>query len=233
MTEFIKAFKDTSYYQKLFDSHEVLGIYLAGSMCTGVTDERSDYDITIITLDGEDYIDASKYEYLMYKDKKVHWYYRSIKNLFDGKHSDSKVYVGTMLLRNIREDLIIYENPKYSDMLHKLYDIKDRLSDLGMYRLYEVWKDYVDDVLNEGKVLEKHHTKYLYHLCLASYYLMGEEPDKDFLRKIKRIRWQPVSDEYKSLAVERLRVYKDYIESNPIEVVNTFDDLYKEVGKQI
>lgn len=227
MEEFINSFKNTSYYQRFFNTSEVLLICLGGSMCTGITDERSDYDITIITLDGDDYIDASAHEYLMYKSKKVHWYYRSIKHLFDGEHTNSKVYVGTMLLRNIREDLIIYENPKYSDMLQRLYDIKDKLSDLGIYRLFEIQKAYISEVLNEGAVLEKHHTKYLYHLCLASYYLTGEEPEKDFLRAIKRIRWQPVSDEYKNLAVERLRIYKDYVEANPIDVVKVFDDLYK------
>ena len=231
MTEFIKAFKNTSYYQRLFDTSEVLGIYLAGSMCTGITDDRSDYDITIITLDGDDYIDASMYEYLIYNGKKVHWYYRSIKHLFDAKHNYSKAYVGTMLLRNIREDLTIYENPKYSDILHNLYEIKDRSSVAGMYRLFEVQKAYIDEVINEGKVLEKHHTKYLYHLCLASYYLTGEEPDKDFLRVIKRIRWQPVSDEYKNLAVERLKIYKNYIEAYPIDVDKAFNDLYIKIQK--
>lgn len=233
MTEFINSFKNTSYYQRFFNTSEVLLICLGGSMCTGITDERSDYDITIITLDGDDYIDASAHEYLMYKSKKVHWYYRSIKNLFDGEHTNSRVYVGTILLRNIREDLIIYENPKYCDMLQRLYEIKDKLSVAGMYRLFEVWKDYVYGVLNEGQILEKHYTKYLYHLCLASYYVTGEKPDKDFLRVIKRIRWQPVSDEYKQLAFERLQTYKNYIEANPIDAVKAFDDLYKEVGEQV
>jgi hypothetical protein len=228
MRDFINAFKKTSYYQGLFNSSEVLLIYLAGSINVGITDGRSDYDIVILTSDSE-HIYASRYEYLLYNGKKVHWYYRSIKHFFEADHKDSLAYIGTMLVRNIREDLIIYKNPKYSDTLQKLYEIKDRLSALGIYRLFEVQKAYIDEILNNGKVLEKHHTKYLYHLSLASYYLTGEELDKDFLRVLKRIRTQSVPEEYKQLAIERLKIYKNYINSHPSNIRAGLQALYKEL----
>jgi predicted nucleotidyltransferase len=228
MKEFISAFKNTSYYQRLLDSSEVLCIHLGGSMATGITDERSDYDLIIVTLDG-DYIDASKWEYLMYKGKKVHWYYRSIKHFFDSSHKDIKAYGGTIILRNLRDDIIIYENPKYINILHRFYQIKDKIGQLGIYCLFKAQDNYINNVLREGKVLEKYYTKYLYHLCLSSYYLLNEEPDKDFLRILKRIRWQPVSEEYKQLAIERLKIYKNYIESHPIDLDRALNDLYSEL----
>lgn len=231
ITKFVNEFTNTSYYKNLFNSAEVVLIYIGGSMCSTITDERSDYDITIITTDGE-YIDASKYEYLMYNDRKVHWYYRPIKHLFETAHKDTKAYAGTMLLRELRDELIIYENPKYKDVLHNLYAIKDELSDLNAYRLFEVQYNYIDNVITDGAVLEKYYTKYLYQLCLASYYLTREEPDKDFLRTLKRIRWQPVSDEYKQLAVERLRIYKNYIKNHPINLDETFNNLYVKLNIQ-
>ncbi len=229
MIAFINAFKNTSYYQSLFNHHnEILGIYILGSMSMDIIDERSDYDIVILTLDGE-YIDASKYEHLIYKDRKVHWYYRSIESLFDSKHLDTQKYLCPIQLRNIREDLTIYENPKYINTLNKLYAIKDNLSKLGMYRLFEIQKTYINDVINESQILEKYYTKYLYHLCLASYYLTEEEPNKEFLRILKRIKWQPVSDVYKNLAVERLKIYKDYIETHPVDLKTSFNNLYMEL----
>ena len=227
MVEFIKAFKNTSYYQQLFNSSEVLGIYLLGSMCTGIIDERSDYDIVIFTLTGE-HIDASTYEYLMYRGKKVHWYYCPIKKLFNSKNNVLDILC-PIQMRNIRENLIIYENPQYDNILHNLYKTKDEFSVLGIYRFFELKKTYIYDVLSEGRVLEQHYTKYLYHLCLASYYLTGEEPNKEFLRVLKRIRWRPVPDEYKQLAVKRLKIYKNYIEQNPLDVDNALEKLYKQL----
>lgn len=218
MREFIEKFKQTSYYKRLFNT-EVIGIYLLGSRCTGIIDERSDYDITIITLDGEGIIDVSKYKYLMYQGKKVHWYYRSLKDLYgtDDSYEHGKGYVGAMLTRNICEEVTIYENPKYSEQLQELHSNKYEISKNAIYRLYNELEKYINDVISEGEVLEKHYTKFLYHLCLASYYICGEEikdTDKDFLRSIKRIKWQPVPDEYKNLAVERLKTLKAYVKSN-------------------
>lgn len=220
---FIEDFKKTSYYKELFESSEVLAIYILGSTCVGITDQNSDYDITILTLDGE-YIDASKYKYLMYNGKKVHWYYFPIRSLFDLNNGNLKILC-PLQLRNVCKDVIIYENPKYIDKLHTLYAMKDAVSTMAAYLLFKEREAYINEVLSEGHILEKHYTKYLYHLCLASYYLTGEEVNKDFLRVLKRIRWQPVPDEYKNLAVERLKIYKTYIENNPVDIDDALEKL--------
>lgn len=214
MKEFIEKFKQTSYYSRLFNT-EIIGIYLLGSRCTDIVDERSDYDITIITLNGEGIVDASKHEYLIYHGKKVHWYYRSLKDLYgtDDSYEHGNGYVGAMLTRNICKDVTIYENPKYSEQLQELHSNKFKISNSAIFRLYNELEEYINDVISEKEILEKHYTKFLSHLCLASYYLSNEEPDKDFLRSIKRIKWQPVSEEYKQLAVKRLEVLKQEIKN--------------------
>lgn len=227
MKDFINAFKKTSYYQNLIDTYEVLGIFLLGSMSTGIIDERSDYDIMVVTLH-DSFEDSSRYEHLMYKGKKVHWYRNSIKDSYNPIHNSLKVLC-PIQLRNLCEDLVIYENPKYLDKLQIIYKMKNELSNLGVYRLFEIRKDYVEEILRAGKILEEHHSKYLYHLCLASYYLLDEEPDKDFLRILKRIRWQPVPDDYKQLAVERLKIYKNYIEQNPLDVEKELEKLSQQL----
>ena len=71
--------------------------------------------------------------------------------------------------------------------------------------------------------------KYLYHLCTSSYYLLEEEINKDFLRELKRIREQPVTEEYKQLAIKRLKLYKDYIEAHPIDFEIASENLFKEL----
>ena len=228
MTEFIQAFKETSYYRSLFDSYEILGIYLLGSRCTGIVDDDSDYDIAILTLNGDDK-DVSKHEYLMYKDKKVHWYYCPISTLLKITYNTLKILC-SIQLRNLRDDLIIYENPKYSNMLQSLHELKYDISVLGIYRLFEAKKDFISKVIAEGQILEEHYSKYLYHLCVASYYLVNEEPDKDFLRTLKRIKWQPVPDVYKRLTVERLKLYKSYIEQTTLEADIEYEKILEKMG---
>lgn len=228
VNEFIHDLKNSSYYGKLFERPNVLAIYISGSVCAGTTDDRSDYDIDIFTLDG-DHIDESKYEYLMYKGRKVHWYYFPICELFNPKCTGLNL-LGPILLRNFSKDLVIYENPKYIDELNKLYSVKDTISLMAIYNLFNEHKTYIEEVLRAGAILEKHHTKYLYHLCLASYYLANEPLDKEFLRVIKRIRWQPVSNKYKALAIERLKIYKNYIETNPVNTEDTLSKLREQAG---
>jgi predicted nucleotidyltransferase len=74
ISSFIKEFKQTKYYNQIFaenDSKNILGIYLVGSTCMGLDDQDSDYDITVLTLNG-DYVGALEEFHLCYKGKKVH-----------------------------------------------------------------------------------------------------------------------------------------------------------------
>lgn len=230
MTDFIKAFKNTSYYRNIFKyaDTEIILIYIGGSRNSGLTDERSDYDIIVLTLDG-DFIDVSSYEHLKYRDTKVHWYYQPINILYKADKSYILSTMGVLLLKNLCDDLIIYENPKYKDLINNLLAMKEKVSSLGAYRLFDIHKELVNKVITEGKLIEEHYTKFLYHLCLASYYIMKEEPDKDFLKSLKRIRWAPVSEEYKQLAVDRLMIYNNFMEHNPVSHDLLMSEIYDQL----
>lgn len=217
MKEFIDAFKDTSYYKNLFKDNRVIAIYILGSRSVDITDDRSDYDLVVFTDDGT-YTDASQFEYLKYKNKKVHWYFNPIQNLFYPMFSNSMRYLCALQLKNINKDVVIYENPEYSKLLQKLHEIKDELSKLAAYSLFNAKKDFIDKILAQNQITESFYSKFIYHLCCASYYLTGEELNKDFLRSIKRIKWLPVCTTYKQLAIQRLEIYKQFIEDNPIDV---------------
>jgi predicted nucleotidyltransferase len=65
MKQFIESLKRTSYYNKFFERGEVIAIYILGSRSIGIIDEQSDYDIVVITTDGE-IEDPSNIEYLKY-----------------------------------------------------------------------------------------------------------------------------------------------------------------------
>lgn len=215
MQEFIEAFRQTSCYRAIIQKENVVTVYIAGSRACDAVDERSDYDIQIITTDGE-YEDVSKKYYLTWRGVKVHWYISPIHELTKWSKYKLMRYGGINALRYYRPELVIYENPKYADMLRALYDCRNEISDISIYHFYYHEKRYIDRILDAGEILECHHSKRIYHLCLSSYLITGDEVDKDFLRSIKRIRWQPVPEEYKRLAVERLRKLKECVESPDI-----------------
>jgi hypothetical protein len=203
-------------------------IYISGSRLIDVIDEMSDYDIVIYTLGGE-YIDSSQYEYLMYKGKKVHWYYKPINKISDIATYPITCGIGNMFINYLCDDFIIYKNPKYDELVDKIYAAKNQISYLSAYYVFIVNKSLIEQILTEGHILEAHYTKYIYHMCVASYAITNEMLDKDFLADIKRIRLQPVSDKYNQLAVNRLRIYKNYLEQNPINVEAYIENIYDEL----
>lgn len=215
MTEFIEAFKNTTYYKKLFNSTEVLAIVILGSHSTELFDSGSDYDINVLTLGGQ-FINASEYEYLIYKNKKVHWYFVPLADLFVHNYSHSLRYVALMQMQNLHDGLVIYKNHKYKKILDMIFASKDTFSLIGMHRLYEARKSFIDDILVNDRISNKHCTKGIYHLCLASYYITQEKPDKEFLitLKLKLIDETSVSEEYKRLIIDRLKIYKTFVEAN-------------------
>lgn len=218
MKQFIESLKCTSYYNKFFERGEVIAIYILGSRSIGIIDEQSDYDIVVITTDGE-IEDPSNIEYLKYQGRKVHWYFRPITTLLSIHLKDLKGHLCPMQLRNLHEGLVIYSNPKYKTLLDVLNNIKNELSVLGAYTFYMAKEKYIAKILADQQILESSYSKILYHLCWASYYLTNEEPNEPFLASIKRIKWRPVPQEYKDLAVQRLQIYKNYIDNNPLDIV--------------
>lgn len=215
MQAFIEAFRQTSCYRAIVQQENVVTVFIGGSRACDIVDERSDYDLQVITTGGE-YEDVSKKYYLTWRGVKVHWYIIPIPELTKWGSYNLMRYGGINALRCYSSRVVVYENPKYADVLQAICDHRDEISNIGIYHFYYHAKSYIDRILDVGEILECHHSKRIYHLCFSSYLITGDEIDKDFLRSIKRIRWQPVPEEYKRLAVDRLRKLKACVESSDI-----------------
>ena len=211
MSILMNEFKESEYYQRIFKNHKVVILYVSGSRLCGITDERSDYDL--IAIVDEDIQETNPNEFIMYEDSiKIHWYYRSLKTFKDLSVNGTNLnIVGGIQFRNLNSDTILYQNKEYESQINELLSEKNDISNNSCKALYNRLKELVDSIISDNAISEKNYTKMIYHLCLASYYLNGDEPDISFLKKIKRIRWQPVSDEYKILAVERLKILKSLL----------------------
>ena len=208
MSILMNEFKESEYYQRIFKNHKVVILYVSGSRLCGITDERSDYDL--IAIVDEDIPETYPNEFIMYEDSiKIHWYYRSLKTFKDLSVNGTNLnIIGGIQFRNLNSDAILYQNKEYESQINELLSEKNVISNNSCKALYNRLKELVDSIISDNAISERNYTKMIYHLCLASYYLNGDEPDISFLKKIKRIRWQPVPDEYKILAVERLKILK-------------------------
>ena len=211
MSILMNEFKESEYYQRIFKNHKIVILYVSGSRLCGITDERSDYDL--IAIVDEDIPETYPNEFIMYEDSiKIHWYYRSLKTFKDLSVNGTNLnIVGGIQFRNLNSDTILYQNKEYESQINELLSEKNVISNNSCKALYNRLKELVDSIISDNAISEKNYTKMIYHLCVASYYLNGDEPDISFLKRIKRIRWQPVSDEYKILAVERLKLLKSLL----------------------
>lgn len=208
--EFIADLTNSKFYRMLFDGKDVVMIYIAGSRIYNVLDDRSDYDIVVITnKDDQDYPD----EYLTYKGKKVHWYWRNIDNFIETGKTYTMSYYGNVLFGYIRDDCIVYKNEAYSDKIKDLLARKKEIASNGVRLFYASQKQLVESICEKSRIDESDYTKFLGHLCVTSYYVLNEPIDASVVLPAKRIRWQPVGEDTKGKIIERLRLLKDFMET--------------------
>lgn len=207
LNDFIKDFKKSRFYDLPFSGYDVAMIYVAGSQLYGARDDRSDYDL-IVLVHGDCRNEPN--EYLTYKGKKVHWYWRNIDTFIETGNTYSMRYYGNLLFGYISDDCIIYKNEKYADKINYLLEHKHEIALNGAKLFYESQKRLVESICEKSRIDEQDYTKYLGHLCVTSYYVLGETIDNEIVLNAKRIRWQAVSDEIKTKIIERLRLLKKW-----------------------
>ena len=225
MTEqFINELKASPYYQRIFGDREVVMISFTGSRLIDITDDRSDGDLMVLTNDQKR--EEHVAEFLTYGSKKVHWHYVPITKLISNEGGTLLSCVGEVQFIGLSDNKIIYANPKYATTINFLKKHKKSVALVGSYGLVRFKNDLISGILNADEIKPENYTKFIYHLCFASYVLLQEMPNKNFLSSIKRIRWSPVSEEYRQLAIKRLRILQDFVTNNPVnlsEIIRSFN----------
>lgn len=218
ISEFIEELKNSSYYKLLFKYPTVVMIIISGSRVLDtpeVLHDDSDIDIDIL-LDLKENIDIYEIDkYLLYKNVKVHWYYKNLKDFQTLNFDKDRVLCGMAAVEfaYIQDKYIIYRNGEYKEVIDNLIRDKDKLALRGCSFLYKLEKDYIDEILQNSTVKEIHYSKILGHLCLASYWLQKETPNWGLIKHLKRIRYDGVSEEEKVQCIDRLKIFKQYFEN--------------------
>lgn len=216
LSNFIEEFKNSKYYADILAKHNVILMFVSGSRIIDVTDERSDYDlVAIVDEPCQQHVD----EYLIYNGVKVHWYFRTLTDFVAARGGGLQSY-GAVLFSFIRDGVIIYANPYYEASWKLLIADKDTIATNGLLEVSNSYWDLIDSVLKEGAITPTLYTKILSHLCVCSFVAQGEpltEHAKGMLKQLKRIRWQPVSDEAKNWCVERIVKLNNWLATRKLQ----------------
>lgn len=226
INDFISDLKNSPYYDKLIINDNVLGLYIGGSTSAGTSDGNSDFDLIAITLSG-DSLDTSNEIYLKYKGKTVHWYYWPLKEIFK-LYNDCVWLAGSIGLRNIRPELILYTKPSYQKLWDLLLQYKEKISNLACRQLFKTMKREVSVLLGTEDLLKVQPHKCYYHLCLATGYLLNEKIDLALLQDLKSICRRRPNSISSQLVVDIIRRGLNYIEtfyeSPETEITNLYVD---------
>lgn len=210
MQQMIYDLIHSKYYQKLFEFDDVAMIYVGGSRILGCIDDRSDYDLMVVTKNKSNY---SKKEFLLYKDKKIHWYFQCVDAFLGVQQLNIMNCVGLTGFDYIREELIIYKSPEYLDTINYLFENKTKIARLGDILGYRCREELINNIVSDGFISDGNKTKHLYMLCAMYYDIVGQDLDLEFLTKIKRIKWQDIDEKYLKQCVDVLKRFKEYMKT--------------------
>ena len=227
--EFILKLKSSRFFNLLLDKPETILIALCGSRITGVTDDHSDYDITILTTNE----DCHESDYrLRYNGHDVHWYYHNINDfIYSDLGQPLMNFLCPFLLGFVNSDYIIYQNPKYQKVINYILSKRRELQEIGGRRLYERCLDRIEEPMNSGCIDKKYFTKFWGHLLLISDVLNNKEINKDLVLAGKRIRYKPIAKEQEQLMIEKIKSLKLYIENNPMDIESAKQEIKREINR--
>lgn len=231
LNTFIYDLKTSPYYNRLIFNDDILCLYIGGSISANTSDENSDFDLIAITLSGDSF-DASREVYLKYKGKKVHWYYWPIKEVFK-LYNDSVWLAGSIYFKNIRPELIIYIKSEYQKLWELLIEYRDSISNLACYQLFETMKKEVTKILEAKSIYAISPHKGIYHLCLATSYLLEEDIDLELLRDLKTICRRKPSQISNQAAIEIINKGLVYTRTASIDINNELKNLYDDFCKKV
>jgi hypothetical protein len=140
---------------------------------------------------------------------------------------------GSIYFRNINSNLIIYLKPGYQDLWDTLTQYSASISQLACYQLFYTHEKMISKVLEAKDLLAVPPHKGMYHLCLATSYLLNEEVDLDLLRDLKTICRQDLKPTSHKPALEIISKGLNYVKEFPINVNTELKNLYEDFCKKV
>lgn len=205
--EFKEAFLTCPFWDEVFKEMGVMAIFLLGSQVTGVTDERSDYDLTIVCTNAPPKRDK---RFLLFRGHKIHWYTYSYGQFVQTKVGHPLLSYMNVLFGFLTDECVIYINEEYREQMEKLISLKAQIALKGAKLFYKTQREFVQSLLEQGEIKEQDFTKFLGHLCVTKAFVFPEPLDNEKILKAKRIRWQPTSVEDRKWILQQLKLLEEW-----------------------
>lgn len=216
----IKQFKSDFLKDNLLSviqqGFDIILIWVAGSTLTGLSDTESDIDLGVLIANQTTITQTERNEnYLIYKptNTKVQWIYDTVQDITTLQSTANQRNIGWAQLRHLQtleDDFILYVNPVYREFVKELIASKEIISEYSMWLYFNTKQALIQEILRQGRVIPECQQKSLYHLCWASDLLQRKTIDTTFLKAVKRIKTQPVSDIYLKRIYEKICWLADY-----------------------
>lgn len=189
--QLINELKETSYWDLLFRENTIIA-YFGGSELIGFKDERSDFDVMCITSNQP--ISNEYDEFLIWNDKKIHFIYHSIDEIETRNLKGLGLTILTQM-QALKENNTVFLN-KNDKLLNMLLTKCDDYLEEGLVKMSRELSNLIEKIVTQNAINDEDKTKYLYHLVYAKRKYFKEPIEEEYLRQLKRIRWQPVEDKY-------------------------------------
>lgn len=204
--QLIKELKETSYWNLIFKEDTKIA-YFGGSELIGFKDERSDFDVMCITSNQPR---SNEYdEFLMWNDKKIHFIYHSIDEI-ETRNLKGLGLTTLTQMQALKENNTVFLN-KNDKLLNMLLTKCDEYLEEGLVEMSRELSNLIEKIVTQNAINDEDKTKYLYHLVYAKRKYFKESIEEEYLRQLKRIRWQPVEDKYIQMCIEDLNDINDKI----------------------
>lgn len=241
MHKFISDFTSSSYYKQIITTYpEVVAAYIGGSRVYGLENEHSDYDITVIVNEDSAFYNPIGQHYLTYKGTTVHWYFLTVNQLLSEDYIDIYEYLGRLTLCQVnKNNTFIYKNPKYENLLTFLLVKCDTLAKIWSTRIFQESPQKIEKLI---KAVNQEYTskdykfiKRTYFLMLASYWLLQDELDYDFLYNLNQADHVCyLSQEYKQKIADRLIVCNNYLaEQDSLRVTEIYSNILEQLQELV
>lgn len=210
--------KQSEFFQRIATS-DAICVLLGGSRVNALSDELSDYDLTIVCVNGsadcrgaDDYRDIK--EYLMCDGKKIHWYFWTIDELLNcDRIKFPLLWAGLLKMYWLSDEHVLYVGERWRNQFQYFLTRKNEIANKAASALCNHYKDLICSIALKETVPEENYTKFLYHLTLCSYIFSQQyditEFDKVLLMELKRIRRRPITSDTTQYCVNRLKLIRD------------------------
>lgn len=148
-TKYINSILNLSYIKELNKDNKIMCIKIDGSRASGLENEKSDYDLTILLDDAVKNTDREFRLRYSIDERKTHFYLQG-KDWFAASYDDFLSYYifligGLLQYVNFNTNNIIYLNPFYKEQVQKILENKEIFYSQGVYEIYKN-KDIINDL---------------------------------------------------------------------------------------